>query len=130
MREKQANHMYFKELLGAFVIYFIVIFLSNFLADQMTPQPLRTLIILAPVIPAIMMIWAIIRQFRRMDEYIRRRQLENVGISAAMTAVFALSYGFMEAAGFPKLSMFIVWGLLMAGWGVSDAVRCWKEKSA
>jgi len=130
MREKQANRMYFKELLGALLLYFIVIFLSNFLADRMAPAAFRTLIILMPVFPAIMMIWAIIRHFRRMDEYVKRRQLENVGISAAMTAVFALSYGFMESAGFPKLSMFVVWGLLMAGWGMTDAVRCWKEKSA
>ena len=69
------------------------------------------------------MLWAIIRHFGRMDEYLRIRSLEDVAIAGAVTASFSLTYGFMEGVGFPRLSMFVIWGVFMGGWGIVACVR-------
>ena len=129
MREQQANKMYLRELFGTMAVYFVALFGSNFIADQMSPGLERTLVIITPIIPALLLAWVIVRQFRRIDEYIRRWSLENIGISAAITAAFALSYGFMESAGFPRLSMFVIWGVLMGSWAVITCIRGWLERS-
>ncbi len=68
-------------------------------------------------------LWAIIRQFKRVDEFVRLRTLENVAIAAAVTAGATFSYGFLENAGFPRLSMFAVWPLMGAVWAVVALAR-------
>jgi hypothetical protein len=58
-----------------------------------------------------------------MDEYVRLRNLESLAIAAAMTAGLSFSYGFLEGDGFPRLSMFWVWGIMGVGWRLVHAVR-------
>jgi hypothetical protein len=55
------------------------------------------------------MILVLVRTYHRADEYVRRRMLEDWANTAAITAVWTFSYGFMENLGFPRLSMFTVW---------------------
>ena len=45
-------------------------------------------------------------------------------IAAAITACLSITYGFLESAGFPKLSMFWVWGVMGLVWG---AVACLRQ---
>ena len=71
---------------------------------------------LLPMIGVVLAIWAIIRHHRRVDEYIRTRTLEYLAISAAVTAGWTMTYGFLEIAGFPRLSMFVVWPVMGAIW--------------
>ena len=47
----------------------------------------------------------------------RLRSLEGLAVAAAVTAGLTLTYGFLESAGFPKLSMFWVWGVMGPVWG-------------
>ena len=77
----------------------------------------RTLLLISPAIPVMLAVWAIARHFRRMDEFVRLRSLEGLAIAAAVTAGLSLTYGFLESAGFPKLSMFWVWGVMGLVWG-------------
>jgi hypothetical protein len=69
-------------------------------------------------------VWAIARHFRRMDEFVRMRSLESLAVAAAITAGLSLTYGFLESAGFPKLSMFWVWGVMGLVWGAHACLRC------
>ncbi|MFZ6870513.1 hypothetical protein ACO0LF_00410 [Undibacterium sp. Di27W] len=129
MREKQAQAIYLRELFAALAMYCLFVFGSNYIADPMVASPARSAIIASPILPALLMVWSIVRQFQRMDEYVRLWSLENLGMAAAVTAAFSLSYGFMETTGFPKLSMFVTWSLVMGSWGVITCLRSWKEKS-
>jgi hypothetical protein len=54
------------------------------------------------------MIWVVARYFQRVDEYLRLRILENWAITAAITMGWTFTYGFLENAGLPRLSMFTV----------------------
>jgi hypothetical protein len=70
-----------------------------------------------------LMIRAIARHVARIDEYQRLRMLESVALAFAITGAVTFSYGFLETAGFPKLSMFSVWIMMGASWGLVGLVR-------
>ena len=124
MLERDANRKYRVEFGAAMVTYLAVLFGSVFIAKYMTPGVLRTALLLSPVIPVLLATWAVARHFRRMDEFVRLRSLESIAIAAAVTAGLSLTYGFLESAGFPKLSMFWVWPVMGLVWGVHACVRC------
>ena len=46
------------------------------------------------------------------------------GHFAAVTAALSFSYGFLESAGFPKLSMFWVWSVMGVVWALHTWLRC------
>jgi hypothetical protein len=65
----------------------------------------RTLVLFSPLLPFILMIGAVVRYFGRVDEYLRQVILENWAMTAAITMGWTFIYGFLESAGFPRLSM-------------------------
>jgi hypothetical protein len=78
---------------------------------------------LSPIVPIALLIWVIVRGFRRADEFVRLRSLENIAIAAAVTAGWTVSYGFMETVGFPRLSMFVIWPFMGLAWAATAGVR-------
>jgi hypothetical protein len=124
MLEREALKKYRLELGAAMVVYIGVLMGSIHIGRPMEPGVARTLLLLSPAIPLLFAIWAIVRQFGRMDEFIRLRSLENFAIAGALTAGLTFTYGFLETAGFPKLSMFWVWGLMGGSWAVIAGLRC------
>jgi hypothetical protein len=123
MKEREGNRKYFYELFGAFTVYGIVLFGSISVGRPMEPGLTRTLLLLSPMLPLCLAIWAIARHFRRVDEFVRLRSLESLSIAAAVTAALSLTYSFLESAGFPKLSMGLVWPVMGAAWGVHACLR-------
>jgi uncharacterized protein (DUF697 family) len=124
MLEREAKKKYRIELGGAMLLYMAVLFGSITLAKSMPEGLARTLLLLSPGIPVMLAVWAIARHFRRMDEFVRLRSLEGLAIAAAVTAGLTFTYGFLESAGFPKLSMFWVWSVMGGTWAVVTWVRC------
>jgi hypothetical protein len=124
MLEREALKRYRLELGAAMVVYIAVLFGANHLGKPMEPGAARTLLLLSPAIPLLFAVWAIARQFGRMDEFVRLRSLENFAIAAGVTAAVSFTYGFLEGAGYPKLSMFWVWGVMGLAWGAVGCLRC------
>src|SRR4051812_27335064 len=116
MKERDANRKYRMELGGSMALYALALVGSLHFAKPMEPGTAQTLLLLTPVIPLFLSIWAIARHFKRMDEFIRLRSLEGLAIAAAITAGLTFTYGFLESAGFQKLSMFWVWGVMGMAW--------------
>ncbi|HKU88431.1 MAG TPA: hypothetical protein VJP84_01465 [Steroidobacteraceae bacterium] len=112
------------ELGAAMVVYAGVLIGSIHIGRPMEPGVARTLLLLSPAIPLLFAIWAIVRQFGRMDEFVRLRSLESFAIAGAVTAGLTFTYGFLETAGFPRLSMFWVWGVMGGTWAVIAGLRC------
>ncbi len=75
-----------------------------------------TVISLIPMLPALGVAIAVMRQLRASDELQRRIQLEALSLAFAGTALITFSYGFLENVGYPKLSMFFVWPLMAVLW--------------
>jgi hypothetical protein len=124
MKERETNQKYRLELFSAMAVYIAVLFGSNYLAKNMEHGVARTLLLSSPVIPLMLAIWAIARHFGRMDEFLRLRSLESLAVAAAVTAGLSVTYGFLESAGFPKVSAFWVWGVMGFVRGVHACLRC------
>ena len=128
MHEKKIARLYLRELLGALAIYTVILVLTIKYGRPMPAGVLRTLVLASPMIGFFLAIWAIARQIKRIDEYIRRTLLENLGIAAAVTAAVSFTYGFMETAGYPLLSMFHVWMVMGGTWGLTSIARAWWDR--
>jgi len=124
MKEREANQKYRQELFWTMLAYGVVLVGSIMLAKPMEPGMARTLLLISPAIPMMLAVWAIARHFKRMDEFVRLRSLESLAVAAAVTAGLGITYGFLESAGFPKLSMFWVWGVMGLVWGAHSCLRC------
>lgn len=124
MKEREANNRYRLELFSAMIVYMVVLYASIKWAKGMDEGTVRTLLLVTPVIPLLLAVWAIARQFGRMDEFVRLRSLEGLAVAVAVTAALSLTYGFLESAGFPKLSMFWVWPVIGLTWGLHACLRC------
>jgi hypothetical protein len=109
---------YYLEMTGALLLYVVVLALALRLAPNVPSGALQTGLYVSPMIPFLLAIWAVVRHFRRSDEYIRQSTLEYIAIAAAVTAGWTFTYGFLENAGYPRLSMFTVWPVMGGVWAV------------
>lgn len=123
MREREAKRKYLWELGLSLAAYGVVLFAALHFGRGLEPGAVRTLILVAPMLPVLLAVWAIVRGFRRMDEFVRLRTLESLAFAAAVTAALSFTYGFLEVAGFPRLSMFWVWGVLGFAWWAHNNLR-------
>jgi hypothetical protein len=125
MHEKKIGWMYHKELFGSLAIYTVMLVLTIRYGRGMQEGIVRTLVLASPMLGFFLAIWAIARHLKRIDEYLRQFTLENMALAGAVTAGLTFTYGFMETAGYPKLSMFSVWMVMCGSWGVINCVRAW-----
>lgn len=115
---------YYYEMGASLALYafFLIVSLTLLQHPENFSMPLRIAISLAPVIPAGLMCWAIIRNLRRMDEMHLRIQFEALGFAFAASALLTFSYGFLENVGFPHLSWLMVWPVMGLMWIIGLAV--------
>jgi hypothetical protein len=123
--EKKVTSAYRRELGLSFAVYALLLVSAIHFGRPMAEGWLRTAILVTPMIGFGLMIRALARHLARIDEYMRRRMLETFAIAAAITAGLSFTYGFLETAGFPRLSMFTVWIAMGTSWGVVGCVRGW-----
>jgi hypothetical protein len=123
MHERRVARAYRIELWTAIAVYVVLLAASIRWGRPMADGLARTIVLLSPMIGFALMIRAIARHVARIDEYQRLRMLESVALAFAITGAVTFSYGFLETAGFPKLSMFAVWIVMGASWGLVGIVR-------
>jgi hypothetical protein len=116
MSHKAKMSRYFLELMGAMVLYAAAVAATVRVTSGIQPAALKALVCIVPMLPVALAIWAIARHLSRIDEYLRLSILQDIAIAAAATAGASLTYGFLENAGLPKLSMFVVWPVMGAIW--------------
>jgi uncharacterized membrane protein HdeD (DUF308 family) len=129
MYEKKVSRAYNIELWSAIVVYAVLLVASIRFARPLADGPLRTALLLTPMLGFALMIRAIVRHVARIDEYQRIRLLEALALSFAITGAVTFSYGFLETAGFPRLSMFSVWMVMGGSWALVNAVRAWRGRA-
>jgi hypothetical protein len=123
MMNKSAGKIYAKEFLSAMGAYVIVLLVSVTLINISSGSAWwRIPLALAPVVPAIFAMRAYIRFVSRMDEMQRRIQFEALAFGFGSAAILSFSYGFLEMVGFPRLSWIFVLPLMIAMWGIGQAI--------
>jgi hypothetical protein len=128
MHEKRMNRIYLRELGGALLVYVAILVSAIKFGRPMDEGILRTLVLASPMIGFCLGVWAVARHVRRVDEFIRQSTLETLAIAAAVTAGLTFTYGFLETAGYPKLSMFTVWPVMGGVWGALTCIRNWLDR--
>jgi hypothetical protein len=123
MHERKILFRYFAELMAGFLFYALVLVISIDVGRPMPKGLGRTLLLVSPMLPFLLIVWVVVRYIRRLDEYQRRLQLESIAIAAGVTAGWTFTYGFLENAGFPLLSMFHVWPVMGFAWAIAVIVR-------
>lgn len=123
MHEKRVAKAYLRELIGALVLYTVLLVAAIRFGRPMSDGVLRTLVLVSPMLGFGLAIRAMARHLARVDEYLRRQLLENIALAAAITAGLTFTYGFLETAGFPRLSMFTVWCVLCGATVAVQLVR-------
>jgi hypothetical protein len=121
--EKRITRAYLLELAGALAVYILLLATAVVQARAMPEGTMRTVLTASPMAGFGLMIWAIARHLNRIDEYQRLRILESIAIGAAVTAGLTFTYGFLEGAGFPRISMFTVWCVLAGSTGLAQLRR-------
>jgi len=107
-----------REMWGALLLYAAVLVIALAVGKTLQPGAAQTALYVSPMIPFFLAVWAVVRRIRRADEFIRKTTLEHIAVAAAVTAGWTFTYGFLENAGFPRLSMFTVWPVMGAAWAL------------
>lgn len=94
-----------REMGLALVVYLLLLAISvALLVSQPLARPLRAALALLPVLGGFGVIWAVLREQRRVDELARRILQESLAFAFAGTMVVAVSWGLLENVGFPHVS--------------------------
>lgn len=101
-------------------IYMLAVVASSYLLNEFSNGTLRTAVALLPVVPMVAVATVIVRHVRQLDELARKVHLEGLAVGFVGTALVTFSYGFLETAGFPRLSMFMVWSLMGPLWAIGS----------
>lgn len=104
------------------VVYILCVVVSSSFVRSMPDGAARIALALLPVIPMIAMAVSIIRRLNAMDEMGRKIQLDALAVAFVCTALTTFSYGFLETAGFPRLSAFMVWPIMGGVWCVATII--------
>ena len=120
MNQNQAMRRYIIEFIIAMSAYVVVLVVSVSLLDRLPADARgRVAIALAPAIPVLFVLLAIMRLLISSDELQQRIQLLAISFAAGATALLTFSYGFLERIGFPHLSPIWIFPLMTTLWGLS-----------
>ena len=117
---------YLVEFGSAMAAYVIVILISSAAVEAHPAAGWRFAVAVAPVVPGLFALWAVLRHVGRLDERERRVQLQAATTAGLVTGLVTFTYGFLQLAGAPALSMVYVLPLFIVLWGagvVAAAVR-------
>ncbi len=113
---------YLIEMIAVFVLYSVLLLLSLRWLSAHPINPWRIPVALIPMLPSLLIVVAVVRYLRRVDELQRQIQLEALGFAFAGTAIITFGYGFLEGVGFPRVSAFVVWPIMGTLWLLGTVV--------
>ncbi|MEO8072897.1 MAG: hypothetical protein ABI891_04260 [Acidobacteriota bacterium] len=115
---KKSEKRYTIQFIAAMLAYVVVLFVCVVLLKQFLDSWIRIPLAVAPLIPVLFGLYAFLRKLSLLDEMQTRIQYEAIAFASLATAMLTLTYGFLELAGFPRLSMTLVLPLIGFLWGI------------
>ncbi len=123
----RANRRYSVEFSVAIVLYIVVLFGTR-MAFRTYHGPFETLVALAPVIPVFLVFLAALRLFAGTDEFNRRLMTDSLAVAGVLTALLAVTYGFVEGDPLPRPSAWWTWTTFMAAWLIASLILRWRYR--
>lgn len=114
----KSEKRYTIEFFAAMLIYAVVLLAAVALLKRFPDSWLRFPLAVAPLVPVIFGLRAFLRKQSLLDEMQMRIQYEAAAFGILATALLTLTYGFLELAGLPRLSMTSVLPLAALLWSV------------
>lgn len=109
--------VYSVRIIVAMTFYIVLLITSQYAVDYMTETPWRFVVALLPIIPILVGLWAFMVFVRQIDELERRIHFEAFAFSLGWTGLITFALGLLETAGGPKLSMVLVFPMIILLWG-------------
>ncbi len=113
----KATKTYAAQFSFAMVLYGFAVIGSGLLLPRLPESAWRIPLAVLPVLPVAFGLRAFIRFLGQLDELQQRVQLSAIAFGAGMTAMLTFTYGFLEVAGFPPISVLWVLPMLVILWG-------------
>ncbi len=127
----KASRLYLIEM-GAVAALYVGAVLARqpLLAHLPATGPLTQAVMLLPILPIWGMFAAVVRFYRRVDEYQRLELLQSVSIAAGVSACLFCSYPFAaDAFGLKPLSLIYAWPILAMAWGLTTGIIQMRNKA-
>jgi len=119
MNQKQVMRRYLREFFFAMGMYIVALIASvTLLKNYEFARVWQIVISIAPTLPVVFVMIALMRLLKDSDELQQRVNLLATTFSAVLTGLLTFSYGFLENIGFPKLPTFAVFPMLFVLWGI------------
>jgi len=117
---------YMRRFFAAMGGYLLAVFASVWMLRYVESLPLRVLLALLPVPPVALVIGAMVRYVREVDEMQQRIELQAVSIATALVSLLYLTGGFLQSAKVIDLRastvMLMVFPLVCAVYGLAKFV--------
>lgn len=120
---KDAPRKYIVEMAVITAAYAALVVSRPFLVHLTAEPLLKTALTVSPALPIWVIFVAVIRFYRRVDEFQQRQLLETLSLCFGVSAAFMASYTFFEDAGAPVLSIVWIWPIMAAIWLLIGAVK-------
>ena len=111
-----AKRRYNRNVLIALLVYATLLAVSGFIVDANRDAGWRYAVALLPMIPAAYLTIACVHYYQSMDELQQRIALEALAFAFGGTALITFGYGFLDAAGLPRISWWWVWPVMASLW--------------
>lgn len=121
-----SSSRYLREFLPAMAGYVLSVPVS--IALMLTvelPPAAKVLVALLPVLPMLLVVWAILRNLQRLDELQQRIQTQAICVASSVVGMLTFALGFLQNAGLlpsPRWVMLWVLPVMIWVWGVATAV--------
>ncbi|HOA25767.1 MAG: hypothetical protein WBH90_11325 [Aggregatilineales bacterium] len=113
---------------SAMAAYAVVLTISILLIQAYEDAWWRYFVAVAPVVPIIFAVMAVVRRVRTLDELQQRIQLEALAFAFCATAIVTFTYGFLELVGLPHLDWLWVFPLMCSLWAVGLGIASWRYR--
>jgi len=113
---------YFREFVPGMVGYVVVLVVVLIFGDLDGTSPWRFVWAILPVLPLLLVLRAVSRHLRRIDEFQQHQLLQGLGIGFAVAMIAAVTVGFLGIAGLDmRFAGWIIFAAGMTGWIVGSA---------
>ena len=116
------------EFAMAILAFTIVLPTSLWLLQNNPDAAWRVPVAIAPVLPILFVVRAMLRAIRRMGELEQRIHAEALVIGFWGSAVAMFSYGFLVNAGFPQVNWTWTWPVMVVIWAAGVAIASWRYR--
>jgi cytochrome bd-type quinol oxidase subunit 2 len=96
-RMRKVDRWYVRVLLPTFVVYMVLMLYVWPMYSRIEVPWLEVIVVLLPLLPLAVIVWAMMRYMARCDELERRQQLDAIGIAAAVVSLVSFALGLLAA---------------------------------